>query len=300
MKFTNALVAACLFAGGFYAYSQSYISDIWNDGTRTDPASPTYSEFGTDADLDLNLESAWYGNSGSLSSAVGMMTGATTTSSRQWLTHFTPTTPLSLANIGDAIKISLTFIPTTVSANGNRNMRFGLFNYSGGTRLTGDATPSGANVTGYSAFVNFAPTFGTANPLQLNERSNLASTDLQGATGDYSLLSSGGANGGTGFASGSTYRLDFIVTRMGATTVSNSVTFYDSLNAVLVSTAAVDATGTLAFDTFSMRAATTLTTAATFGFTQFRVDYIVASVPEPSALVLVAMGLLALKLPRRR
>ena len=40
------------------------VNDTWQDGTRTDPAAPTYSENGTDSDADGNIESAWF-NAGS-------------------------------------------------------------------------------------------------------------------------------------------------------------------------------------------------------------------------------------------
>jgi len=299
MKFARLILSASIVLGAHLAPAQTYVNDSWLDGTRNDPASPTYSEYGIDGDLDLNLESVWYGNSSSLSSSVGHLIGTTAATSRQWLTHFTPSSPLSLANIGDSIKITLNFTPTTILANANRNMRFGLFNYSAGTRLTTDATPGGANVTGYSAFINFAPTFGTSNPLQVSERTNPSSTDLQGTTGDFTLLGSGGANGGTGFTSGAAYRLEFIVTRLGATTVSNSVTFFDSLNAVLVTASGVDATGVLGFDTFAMRPANTTSTAATFDFTQFKVEYF-GAVPEPTTLSLTGIALAIWACRRRK
>ena len=53
--------APALVVHGAYPY---LVNDTWLDGTRTDPASPTYAEnngiFGGDADLDGNLESAWF------------------------------------------------------------------------------------------------------------------------------------------------------------------------------------------------------------------------------------------------
>ena len=43
------------------------VRDTWRDGTDDDPASPVYSENGTDTDLDGNRESVWYqGGDGTL------------------------------------------------------------------------------------------------------------------------------------------------------------------------------------------------------------------------------------------
>src|SRR5579871_2585169 len=48
--------------GGIVAhgYAVTLVNDTWQDGTRTDPAAPVYSEDGTDSDGDGDLESAWY------------------------------------------------------------------------------------------------------------------------------------------------------------------------------------------------------------------------------------------------
>src|SRR5437016_1305181 len=72
------------------------VNDTWLDGTRTDPAAPTYSENGVDSDTDGNLESAWFkGGAGTLDpvAAGGPLRGDLTaggTSSASWTTHFTP------------------------------------------------------------------------------------------------------------------------------------------------------------------------------------------------------------------
>ncbi len=36
------------------------VQDTWQDGDRTTPAAPIYSEAGVDADLDGDLASAWF------------------------------------------------------------------------------------------------------------------------------------------------------------------------------------------------------------------------------------------------
>src|SRR5689334_3970577 len=55
------------FGVGTLAHAGVIVNDTWLDGTRTDPAPPTYSENGVDSDGDLNLESAWFqGGDGTL------------------------------------------------------------------------------------------------------------------------------------------------------------------------------------------------------------------------------------------
>src|SRR5437868_15497580 len=91
--------------------TNNLVNDTWQDGTRTDPASPTYAEnngvIGTDADSDGDLESAWYrGGGGNFVPTTGhlLMTNATTSTS--FTTFFTPeATKVTLANTGDAIQL---------------------------------------------------------------------------------------------------------------------------------------------------------------------------------------------------
>jgi len=286
------MITGLLIFGVMTASATIHVRDTWADGNRNE------AEAGGDTDSDGDIESAWFGNSSSLSVSPGVLTGTTTTSSRQWISHFAAS-PIALLNDGDALKVTLQFTPNTILVNANRNMRFGLFNYSGGTKVISDATPGGAGVTGYSAFVNFAPTFGVANPLELRERTTLASTDLQGGTGDYTVLGAGGTNGAPAFTSGALHTLEFLITRTSAASVDATISFFDSANLLIGSAAGSDATGVMAFDSFAMRSAATATTAATFNFSLFQVEYINA-VPEPSVTALGLAALVGLSRYRRK
>jgi hypothetical protein len=284
MKRNSFLPLAGLLAASLVTASADtiYVRDTWADGNRNQ------TETGVDSDLDGDIESAWFGNNSSLSVTPGTLTGTPSTSSRQWITYFAAS-PIALLNDGDSLKVTLQFTPTTLTPNSTRNMRFGLFNYSGGTRLTADGTPGGTGVTGYSSFVNFAPTFGTSSPLQLLERTNVTSTDLQGTTSDFSVLGSGGSSGGSAFTSGALHTLQFQITRTSASSVNASVTFLDSANAVIATASGSDATGVMAFDSFAMRPGSTASTAAVFNFSLFEVEYINA-VPEPSTGAILGLA----------
>src|SRR5438874_2325494 len=76
-----------------------------------------------------------------LTNAVGNMTGVVPGSSCMWMTYFMPPGNPSALNIGDTLKVTMTFSNLGVSVNGNSTtgLRIGLFNYSaGGTRISAD------------------------------------------------------------------------------------------------------------------------------------------------------------------
>src|SRR5688572_9848633 len=75
------------------------VNDTWIDDTDSDPASPTYSENGADADADGDLESAWFqGGDGTLDPIAGggpgplrgAFSSGTSASSASWTNYFTP------------------------------------------------------------------------------------------------------------------------------------------------------------------------------------------------------------------
>ncbi len=123
------------------------VNDTWQDGTRTDPAQPTYSENGTDSDSDGDLESAWYqGGDGTLDpvGAGGPLraafSSATSGSSASWTTYFTPEgSGVNLANPGDQLKVTWVFTPTNVNAsNSSQNLRIALADSPAAARLDAD------------------------------------------------------------------------------------------------------------------------------------------------------------------
>src|SRR3954463_8387411 len=126
-----AAIAAMLI-GPASAEAAIIVNDTWQDGSRTDPASPTYAEnngaLGTDADADGNLESAWFinNNGGSNATTVGHLTTNPPTGSMNWYTYFTPeATPVNLANTGDSLTVTWQFTPSGVNAS-NTSQQFNM------------------------------------------------------------------------------------------------------------------------------------------------------------------------------
>ena len=103
------------------SYAIVLVHDTWQDGTRTDPAAPVYSEDGTDTDGDGDLESAWYftGSSGTtLTASPTNLIATVGTGSSSATTYFTPqSSPVTLGGVGDALRITWVFTPSNVNAS---------------------------------------------------------------------------------------------------------------------------------------------------------------------------------------
>lgn len=256
------------------------VDDSWADGDRTD--------------MNLPEESAWFANnaagSPTLSAAAGSLTGyvrmfETNTSSRLWITHFTPAGSPVVLTPGETLKVTLLFQANgiaTAPATG-RGLRIGLFNFSepGAARVSGDGFSTGAgggapgaNVTGYTLGMNFAQSFTVAAPLQTMKRTDTANINLMGASAVFTTLSSGGGPaGGPGFSDGVDYTFEFSARRLEAAT--EITTKFSDDNGWSISHTATDPTNpTFSFDGFAIRPNGVADTAELFGFTRFKAETI--------------------------
>jgi hypothetical protein len=250
------------------------LDDIWADGTRTDTSLPD--------------DTAWFANSApSLTNyAPGSMTGiADSGGPRVWLTYFTtnPAAPVDLA-VGEQLKATLVFIPTDVAtfAGGTgRGLRVGLFNFAdGGTRASADgwfvggSAGSGTNVTGYLLNQCFYTVFQVDAPMQLWVRTNLPSGSLMGTLANYLQVGDSGPTGysnAPGFVSGTQYTLEFSAARTAANSVDVSARITGG-GLDLFNSAADAAYACHRFDCFAIRAGSVTDAAASFTFTEFKVE----------------------------
>jgi len=292
------------------------VNDTWLDGTDTDPAAPTYSENGTDADLDNDLESVWYqGGAGSLDpvGAGGPLRGNMTaggTSSASWTSYFTPeASPVTLTNAGDQLRVTWVFRLTNVGGNNtSQNFRFAVADSPSASRISANGTPGSAAYTGYAIFGNMGGTLGNSNPFQLRERV-VASGDLLSAGANWGAngvanagLANGATNGNAGYAAGTDYTMTMTFTRTlaGELQIDTSMVGGTLNNSGTASLSVIDTTpNSFVFDTFAVRPSGATTTAELFDTSLFRVEF--NPVPEPaSAALAVACGLAVTMLRRRK
>jgi hypothetical protein len=237
------------------------LDDTWVEGSRTEQKPPT--------------QSAWFAsNSTNLVATAGKLTAFGSSSSRQFITYFPVADgPVSLAKTGDAITATITFRPWDVTEeNPSHNLRLGLFD-SVGKRIKTDSVPHGGGAKGYALFLNFGQKFGTANAFQINARTNLANTDLMGATGAYSQLSCSGqpANHSAAFTNGGLYTLSISVKRAGVASMDIKTTVTGGGLSLTNSASDLEAVFT-SFDAFAIRTSSAGGTAGRFEITEFKVE----------------------------
>ena len=278
MKILSCFPTLCVLSISLTMPCQALIlvDDTWADGTRSDQ--------------NLPLESAWFASTtASLVAETGGMIGQNLAGTRQWITHFTDGTPTPLS-VGETLRATLVFYASNVvtAPVTARGLRLGLFNFAGGKRVAADsfstAGGNGAGVTGYMLNLNFAQAFTINNPLEIRERSNLASTNLMGTSSDFFVLNSGGGLlGSAGFSNGIQYTLEFSVTRSATDQVVITNRFFgDNLN---VSCVATDFVGvTFSFDTFAIRENDS-SSAELFKFVEFKVQAPLLPIDDPSMIV---------------
>lgn len=256
------------------------VNDTWLDGTRTDPVAPTYSENGTDVDADLNVESSWFNNGagGMMVATPGHLTTTTTASSASWTTYFTPEAgPVMIDAIGEAIKVTWVFTPSTVNAT-NSSQGFRLALVDSPSRLAADGTPPTADYTGYAMFMNMGETLGHSNSFQLMERAAGAGALLSNAA-NWAGLSNGATNGAPGYSNGVQYTFEMTILHNATNGLDISASMTGgTLNgggqAFVNFTDSTPNSPTFAFDTFAVRPSSAITTAGSFDTTLFKVEFI--------------------------
>lgn len=286
------------------------VNDTFQDADRTDPAGPVYSENGTDADFDGDIESAWFrsGTGSSTTMSPGHMVNAGGAGGSMSLTtYFTPdASAVTLNNVGDKLALTWVFTPVgvTTTSTGNQDMRLAIADSSG--RLSADGTPANQLYSGYGIFFNMrAGTLGNAAAMRVMEwaapgtPNNLLST----ASAWVSDATATAVVGTTpGFTSGNSYTLYWSITKTatGADIYQSITDSGGTLNGTgVLDLSYSDATPqALSFDTFAMRPQTPELTATSFDTTQFMVEF-TAAVPEPTVTALLGIGLTGLIAARR-
>jgi hypothetical protein len=279
------------------------VNDTWLDGTRNDPASPTFSENGTDADFDGDIESAWFGTSGTVSvPAPGTLRGTVGTGSSSFTTYFTPpASPATLVNVGDTFKVTWVFTPSSVvSTNTNAGQSFRLTIVdspdASPARLTADGNPANGVYPGYAMFMNMSTTLNNANPFQLYERNiGVGTSGFLANGGAWTALDDEENNSLPGYTDLVSYTFTWAATLNGLggldiySSMAGGTLGGDGLHEVTFT----DATpSSLTFDTFGVRPSSSQTTAAQFDTSLFKVE--IFQTPEPTIAALMGVSIMAL------
>ena len=298
--FVTAAVFAAAIGCAITARATVLVNDTWLDGTRTDPAAPTYSEFGTDSDLDGDLESVWYNGGGATFAPVGpggplrLDSTADMTQQNSFTTYFAAeATPVTLA-VGQTLKVTWVFTPTDVnSTDTGQSLKIGIINSPPTGRISSDISPPADAYSGYASFINMtSANLANANPFQLRERSTpaLAGSQLSNA-GVWAGLANGATTGNPGFTSGTQYTYTFEATRMPADELDIVMRLAgtgldgDGLAEVLFTDTTPNG-GSFTFDTFAIRSTRATQTARIFDTSLVRVEV----VPEPASIVMLGLG----------
>jgi len=278
------------------------VNDTWNDGTRTDPVAPTYSEMGADSDVDGDIESAWFRGGSGVFDPVGAggplrLTG--TTSSSSLTTYFTPEgSELTLSNPGDSIRVTWGFqVSGQNLANTSQGFRIAVVDSPAASRVSSEATPGSATYTGYSLFMNMNPgTFSHADPFELHGRTAPATASaLLSTSASWTALAVDGTTGNASYTTGVDYTFIMELKRRldGNLDIMTSMAGIglDGTGLMQINITDTPNGGSYAFDTFQFRPDGYDVSWEVFDTSLFKVEFI----PEPATIALLGLGLLAIR-----
>jgi hypothetical protein len=227
-RLLTAFAFVCVLAVALTARAVVLVNDTWIDDTDSDPASPAFSEFGVDGDLDGDIESAWFrGNVGTFDPVPGAPAGplrgdltGTGTSSASWTTYFTPeATPATLTAAGDALQVKWVFKMSGIAndpANNGQAFKLAVVNSPSASRVTTNASPAapgtGTNYLGYAMFMNIDQTLRRTTPFELRER-NAGVAGFLSASADWTAVGDDGTTNDPGYVNGTSYTYTMTLTR---------------------------------------------------------------------------------------
>jgi hypothetical protein len=274
-------------------FAANLINDTWRDQERHQPGSPAYSENGIDSDVDGNLESAWFNTDNSTTSMTvvddatpggdyTLRTVPNFTGSASWTTYLTPAaSPVTLAGVGDQLRITWKFTPigvdATNTANTGQNFRLAIVDWpeTSTARLTTNGAPGTAAYAGYAMFMHMRTNY--AGSFQLRERTNATvAAAFLSASAVWTGALANDASTGDGYADGTNYTFSFQATLLtgGALEILASMTGGTLGGDGQLSLTYTDAApNSLTFDTFGVRPQTGNLTATNFITTLFKAEF---------------------------
>ncbi len=283
------------------------IQDTWQDGDRTTPPAPIYSEAGVDADLDGDLESAWFnGGEGSVMTASpGNLRLDPADAIATWTTYMSANGTAVNLEQNHWVLVTWRFRTGDVNtSNAEQNFRVAVVNAAPATMLTTDGSPPAGVYAGVAMFGNMAETTGNANAFQLRERDTGAAGPLLEDAGAWIPMGGGVDNGlgagAVGYADDTDYEFTMRIKRNFSNDLEISMAMTGG-NIGGTGRVAVELTDTnpisFSYSTFSIYAGSERSTASFLDTKLFMVEF--GQIPEPASSVLAAMSGLAVVALRR-
>ncbi len=271
--YRNFFIIAVLVGIATPSHAVVILDDTWADGNRSNTSLPT--------------NAAWYASSGSaLTATTGSMTLTLGSSAILAVSYFTTNaaSPVQLT-IGDTLLTTITFTFNGVAAeNTSEGFRLGVYEF-GSNRVSADFSSNssqGGGVQGYALFQNMGTAFNSASPMDIRVRTNVTDTSLLGSTGDYASLGTGPGNTNNfgGFASGTSYTLQYAFQRTASNAMAITVSWLNPTNGATLVTSVTDNNATnFNFDGIGFRPSEASEAASSTIFQQVKVEYIPGATP---------------------
>jgi hypothetical protein len=192
------------------------------------------------------------------------------------------TDPFLLESVIEAGKGTCAFSLNLLEGkNGTSQLRFGFYDSSNGTRMTGDA--KGGQFTNYTGYTMYLMTTNTAGPLALHARKGGSSTLGNTSTAHEQIGTNQGTvtgNKANDYVNGTSYTANFIISRTGINelSISMSVTGGAFTGVAGLWTTTADYTK---FDTFAVIFGNG-TIFSGFTLADMTITYNATTIPEPS------------------
>lgn len=306
-----ALASAALGTATAQAATMTLVQDAWQDGDRSTPPAPVYSEAGVQSDLDDDLESAWFnGGEGSVMTATpGNLRMDPANAGATWTTYNTSEAGSFSLDNNEWVRFTWRFRTGDVNASDTgQNFRIGMVDSAPAARLAADGSPQAGVYTGLALFGNMAEITGNANAFQLRGRGTTPAGPLLEDVDAWLPLSESAGNGlgagAIGYADDTEYtfttkikltpenRLDIAMTMAGG-----NIGGTGSVSVNLIDVSPI----TVSYDTFSIYVGSEGSTASFLDTKLFMVELgDDTEVPEPASAALATAAGLALLANRRQ
>jgi hypothetical protein len=276
------------------------VNDTWQDGDRTTPAPPIYSENGVDSDGDGDIESAWFnGGAGAvITASPGNLRMDPADAPATWTTYVKSEPAIGL-DVNDFLLFTWRFRTGDVNTSDTgQNFRIAMVDSAPAARLTADGSPPAGVYAGLAIFGNMAETTGNANAFELRERNTPPDGALLEDTASWSTIANGLGAGAIGYADNTDYTFTALIKVITAGNLEITMTMSGgniggtgSVSLHVVDTTPISGS----YDTFSIYVGDQSSTATLFDTSLFMVErgHDEPVMPEPASGVLAALGGLA-------